>query len=210
MKFNVILFDIDGVIVDSEPAHQQAFISTLKDFGIQMDASDYKRYFSSKPGPRAVKDFLIANAIDNNVDVIMEAKEDWYLKHSFQSIKGHDETIRFIKERTPSLSYGLVTSSLRKITHPALTLYSLTESFSTVVTLDDVQKGKPDPEGYLLAARDLKLNPDACAVVEDSRNGIQAAKHTVMYCTALTTMHAKHELAYADIIVAKLTTSLFL
>lgn len=209
MKFSAVMFDMDGVIVDSEPAHERAFITTLGTLGITMDSHDYVRYFSGKPCPQAVTEFLASRAISLDVDTIMDSKEQWYLDHAFDTISGYENTISFIKSWPTHPPYGLVTSSLRRITRPTLARYELADVFATIVTLDDIRNGKPDPEGYLLAASNLKLDTASCAVIEDSPTGVSAAKRAGMYCIALTTTHSKNQLTEADVIVDTLTPDLF-
>ena len=209
MRFKAILFDMDGVIVDSEPAHEKAFITVLNRHNIPMSSDDYTEFFSGKPGPQALKDFMDARGIQDNVDIIISDKEDWYLDHAFDTISGYSATIEFIKHNLPPLPYGLVTSSIRRVTLPTLRKYDIYESFSTIVTLDDIKNGKPNPEGYLLAAQNLNVSPTKCAVIEDSPSGVAAAKAAGMHCIALTTTHSYDQLLEADVITDRLTDDMF-
>src|SRR6476620_2589207 len=172
MKYKALFFDMDGVIVDSEPAHAEAFKAALSQFGIHMTQADYAKYFSGKPGPQAMADFFKAKTIDIAVDSVMAIKQKWYLDTTFYSIKGYPDTIEFIKRHVPYLPYGLVTSSPLEITVPTLEKYGLLDVFKVVVTLDDINRGKPDPEGYLLAASKLGVDPNGCAAIEDSPAGV--------------------------------------
>jgi sugar-phosphatase len=89
-----------------------------------------------------------------------------------------------------------------------LTRLELRDHFTTIITAEDVSRGKPDPEGYLPAAARLKVTISDCIVVEDSSQGVAAAKSAGARCIALTTTHSHAELKQANLIVDELTSEL--
>lgn len=210
MNIQAICFDMDGIIVDSEPAHMKAFDTTLRKYGVIMRPDDYKTYFSGKPGPIAMGDFFAAHAIQLDVRQVMAAKDAWYMKYAIRTTTIYRETIEFIKVNSLGLPCALVTSSSSSVVYETLRYYKLEGLFDPIVTLDDTTKGKPDPEGYLSAASLLGIPALNCAAIEDSPSGVSAAKHAGMYCIALTTTHTVDDLAEADIVVDRLNEKLFL
>ena len=99
---------------------------------------------------------------------------------------------------------ALVTSSLKAEAELALVTFGLAHLFRVVVTAEDVANGKPAPDGYLLAARRLNVEPAGCIVIEDSPTGVRAAKAAAMSCVAVTNTHSPQQLHEATLIVTKL------
>jgi sugar-phosphatase len=93
---------------------------------------------------------------------------------------------------------------LRVEAETVLEAFDLQQSFEQVVTADDITRGKPDPEGYLLGAQALSLTPDACLVVEDAPSGVAAAKAAGMRCAVVLHTHTTSELVGADLVLERL------
>jgi sugar-phosphatase len=100
---------------------------------------------------------------------------------------------------------ALVTSAGRDHAVPALQRLGLLEMFGAIVTADDIEIGKPHPEGYLKASAALQVDPAHCVAFEDSPAGLSAAKAAGMYCVAVTTTHEPAELSTADRVVTDLS-----
>lgn len=93
---------------------------------------------------------------------------------------------------------GTRDTALTRLTHTRLPVPSV------LITADDVTRGKPDPEAYLLAAAKLGVRPSRCVVVEDAPPGITAGQAAGMRVVAVVTTHSRHELVEADVVVARL------
>ena len=100
---------------------------------------------------------------------------------------------------------ALVTSTPRANLDLVLTGAGLAGAFDTIVAAEDVSRGKPDPEGYLLAARRLGVAPERCLVIEDAPGGIEAARSAGMHSLAVTTTRPCQDLAAADAVVDSLS-----
>ena len=83
-------------------------------------------------------------------------------------------------------------------------MLGIADLFQTVVSGQDVTRGKPDPEGYLLAAERLGIRPENCVVIEDSTAGVSSAKRAGMLCVAITNTRSRSKLARADLIINSL------
>jgi HAD superfamily hydrolase (TIGR01509 family) len=99
---------------------------------------------------------------------------------------------------------ALVTSTPRANIDFVLGQTGLANAFETIVAAEDVSRGKPDPEGYLLAARRLGMPPQRCLVIEDAPGGIEAGRRAGMRTLAVATTHSREELTAADTIVDSL------
>ena len=192
------LFDLDGVIVDTEPQY-----SMFWDKAGEKYLHDSDRFGSKIKGNtlRQIFDRHFAGHDDWQQE-IAAALQEWERNMRFDLIPG---VLDFLKAlRACGIRMAIVTSSdsekmksLRRA-HPELMAY-----FDTVVTADDIVRSKPDPEGYLLAARRLGAAPHEAVVFEDSRAGLQAGRAGGMRVVGLaTTLPAGEVAALADKVIA--------
>lgn len=206
---DTVIFDFDGVILDSEPLHFEALVQVLNQLGISLDYEEYRTYYLGLSDisvfPKILNDkgvefssTQISRWIDLKVTIYNELIErseqlpmtpdlDWFLI----SVAKQYEKIGIC---SGSNRYSIL-KILEKIHSGRLTPY-----FKTIVSCEDVTLGKPSPEGYLLTAHRLQSNPKNCLVIEDSEHGVTAAKAGGMLVAGLLTTLNKNQLAHADII----------
>jgi len=79
--------------------------------------------------------------------------------------------------------------------------FKIKKLFKIIITAQDITKGKPDPEPYLITAKKLQKNPKNCLAIEDSQSGVLSAKAAGMKCIAITTTHSEKDLANANLVV---------
>ncbi|MEO5884012.1 MAG: HAD family phosphatase [Candidatus Limnocylindrales bacterium] len=170
-----VIFDLDGVIVDSEiwwDEVRQAFASA---HGRSWDQTDQAAVMgaNSRAWARTMRERL---ALDVSADDIEEAIVAGvvarYAGEGAPRIDGAVEAVRRIAASRP---VALASSAHRAVIDAALAATGLTDTFSVIVSSDDVEHGKPAPDVYLAAAAQLGVDPAECLVVEDSYNGIRAA-----------------------------------
>lgn len=165
-----VLFDFDGVIVDTEPIYDIFWNNMAERYKVGIDnfASKIKgttlpdimqKYFSVYP--QAIQEQLLREC------------EEYETVMDFPLISGAIEFIHTLKAN--GIRIGLVTSSDDKKVARAFSLLPLENLFDTIVTADRITKGKPDPMCYLLGAADLNVSPSECIVFEDSFAGIRSA-----------------------------------
>lgn len=205
MRPRAIIFDMDGVIVDSMPYHFIAWYEALRPWGIRVSCFD----IYSKEGERWEKTLksLLEQAGINPTSVILKkifSNRQKIFRKNFKCFifKGVREFLLCLKEKGYSL--GLVTGTpdieIKKIL--PLKIKSL---FDTIVAGNDVKNGKPHPEPYLKAAKNLAMKPVECVVVENAPLGIRSAKTAGMFCIAITTSLPKEYLKEADLAVNELS-----
>ncbi len=199
-----VIFDLDGVIIDSMPYHFLAWYEALRPYGVRV--SCFEVY--SKEGEKwekTLKELLARSGIKPTPGLLSEifSSRQRIFKKLFRRFifKGAQEFILCLYHRGYSL--GLVTGTPLKEVHKILPrgIFSL---FRAIVAGDQVKKGKPDPLPYLKASRILQSVPSQCLVVENAPLGIESAKRAGMFCVAVTTSLPKEYLKQADIIVDKL------
>lgn len=200
---------MDGVIIDSEPSHFEAFRQTLQPFGIDLSIDDYQDFFAGKTDEQGFKDYLDRLQRPLGLKTLQAIKRSHYSKLSETMVFPYIRTVGAIGTLALSHPLALVTSSPEAQASGILTRFGLDPYFSVRVTAEDVRRSKPHPESYLLAAERLDADPSDCIVVEDAPSGISAAKRAGMYCVALTTTHPAEQLSEADRIVDQLELEIF-
>lgn len=212
---DAIIFDFDGVIVDSEPVHLATFQEVLRGEGIDLPHDDYyEKYlgFDDHDCFQAVSVDFGKTFDDAKVRELTAAKTQLVLKQfqtSVQALPGAVELIRRLAETGAPM--GICSGSLRQEIELASQAVGVRECFQVIVAAEDVSKGKPDPEGYRLALQRLaplaKNGPDPSktVVIEDSPAGIESAKAIGLKVLAVGTSYPTDELSAADRIVKSLT-----
>jgi len=199
--FDAVIFDMDGVIVDSMPYHFEAWAKVLDDLGINFTRTElYMRegekgsvtldYFTKRDGIHLTDLELAEN---------LRKKEEIFKKISKPRIfSGIEEIIDSLKFK--GIPLALVTGTSYHEVKKLLTK-DIFDSFHVIVSGDMVKMGKPDPEPYITASGKLKVQPERCLVVENAPYGIESAKRAGMICAAVCTSLEKAYLKKADLIV---------
>lgn len=205
MNYQAVLFDMDGVIVDSEPLHVAAFQATLKNYGHDLSPEQYKQHFAGRTDEAGFKQYFDYIGETVKLPSIMDEKAKAYLALATDQLVPYPGVIEFIHDLArQKVPLALVTGSLRAEAEITLETFGLTKYFSVVIAAEDIEYSKPDPEGYLKSAEALGVNSADCIVIEDAPKGVQAAKAAGMRCLAVTTTHNREELSSATLIVEQL------
>lgn len=180
--FKAILLDKDGVVFDMEPVYARANVEVLGRYGIGLTDEEYFLHWTRNGG--TLKSFLNGR-VEEHYDSIVNERRDAIselLIKGVPIIDGAEELLQRLRE---SYLLSLVTSSHKDVTDMALDLTGFRKYFDEVVTVEDVYRGKPDPEAFLLAAERLNADPSDCVVVEDAEKGIVAAHRAGMKSIAV-------------------------
>lgn len=198
-----ILFDCDGVLVDSEPALAEISAIALHDFGAAAIPEDFKPYIG-------MGEDMYLGEVTAKYDVVFDdtIKHHVYEKYSELASKfvkpfpGMRDMLIRLKSAGCRIAVASSAEQIKVTTN--LELLELPAAFfDAVITGSDIERKKPFPDIYLLAASRCGISPDRCFVVEDAVSGVQAAKAAGMTCIGFTSSHTAEELreAGADIIV---------
>lgn len=203
-KPRAIIFDMDGVIIDSMPYHFLAWYEALRAYGVRVSCFDvYAK--EGENWEKTLKDLLVLAGIEPKPGLLKEIflKRQKIFKGYFKRFifKGADVFLSCLKKKGYIL--GLVTGSpsqeVNKILPP-----KILSLFDSLVAGNQVKRGKPHPEPYIKCAKLLGLKPSECVVIENAPFGIESAKKAGMFCIALTTSLPKAYLRKADIIADNL------
>ena len=210
-----VIFDFDGVIADSEPIHCRAFLDVLPRYGITLTREDYYRRYLGYSDIDCVR--ILGEDLRRPFDTgtIGQVLEDKRLR--FEELLRSQDTLMpgvpaFVNMLIRAeIRLAICSGALRSDIRLMLAGTRLAETFQVIVTAEDVARGKPDPEGFLLALRRLNeanrevIQPAEAVAIEDSFWGLQAAAAAGMKCVAVTTTYPREELApYAQLLVERL------
>jgi 16S rRNA pseudouridine516 synthase len=183
--FYAVIFDLDGVLADSEPWWNQIDAKLLAEHGVSY-RGEYHQNVLGVSYRLAVEFYKNAFHLSASEEELMQRRgeiaTDFFANRVdlFSSAKTTLERLREMK-----LALAVATSSVSASARPLLDRTGIRSLFSVVITGDEVQQGKPHPDIYLLAAKKLGISPEACLVIEDSLAGITAGKAAHMRVAAI-------------------------
>lgn len=200
-----VIFDMDGVIVDSEPLHEECDKKVLKEYGIKITPE----IFAEVKGLRDQEAFAYYTQrfnINEKPEVLMQKKMQLYKKLMKSRLKVYPGFKSLAKQCKQKFKVGLATSSSKESVSVILKEFDMKHLFDAIVTAEDVSLSKPYPEPYLKIAEKLHVKANQCLVIEDTIHGITAAKTAGAKCVAVTHTFPKKRLqeTSADHIVGSL------
>lgn len=179
------IFDMDGVIIDSEPLHFQSDRMVMKDFGINI-SDDELNSFVGVTNPEMWAVLLDRYNVDATVEKLLEIQHKYKAQllgqNKLQPIDGIPELLIELKKK--EIPIALASSSSRQFIELVLRSLHIYEFFDVIISGEEVKNSKPSPDIFLKAAAELKVDPKDCVVLEDSCNGVKAAKAAGMKCIA--------------------------
>lgn len=196
-----VIFDMDGVIVDSESLSVASEKAVLNKHGIVIDESDWGTFKGKTTS--AIFSYVIKKYHVENVTVEQMINEKFfqYMEMFDKEISIFPQFQELINYLRPKYKIALTTSSVKEMKDRILEKFDLEKYFDVIVTGDMVSNGKPHPEPYLLTLNKLGLQGSECVVVEDSDNGITSAKEAGIKTIAVTHTFPEEKLSHADFIV---------
>ncbi|MDR1162117.1 MAG: HAD family phosphatase [Tannerellaceae bacterium] len=186
---NKILFDFDGVLVDTEPIYDIFWNEAGQRHAVGIN--NFAQVIKGTTLPDIIATHF-NNRTEEEKQTIIRESTAYEKTMPLPPMPGSMEFLKMLKRH--NVTIGLVTSSDTEKIERAIALYQLDDIFSTIVTSDRITKGKPDPMCYLLAASDLNVSPAECLVFEDSFAGIEAATKAGMRVIALSTTNPAQSL----------------
>jgi len=200
MQTKAVIFDFDGVIVDSEGEKFKVINRLLKPYRLSIKKKDFPKMVGRKT--RAFLEEHFGEKLSSeDRNLIEEKRRELIIKNieKTKSIKGAIEFIRSLKEKGFKLC--IATGTRRLIVMKILEVFGLTGIFDEFVTGEDFTSSKPDPEVYRIAIQRLNVPVENLLAIEDSVAGVSSAKGAGIKCVAITTTQKKSDLDHADLIV---------
>jgi beta-phosphoglucomutase family hydrolase len=201
-----IIFDMDGTIIDSEPVHLKAYQAVLNGFGVSYTEKENREFLGRTDA--IVSQALIARyKLDLSVPGLIEIKERKLKELLSQSATVRDGVLAVLRQASAShVPLAVASSATLATIEFVVDALAIRHYFQTVASGDEVEHGKPAPDVFLLAAERLHVKPAACLVIEDTANGIKAAKAAGMKCIAVPCDATKHEdHSQADLVLPSLS-----
>ena len=198
----VVLFDMDGVIVDSNPFHKIAFEQFLARYQISLTDEQLKAHVYGKTNKEAMPYIFKKELSPTELDERAEEKEAIFrgiYKKDIQPVEGLVPFLQMLKAQGVPTAVG--TSAPTANLHFILDSLHLKPYFDALLDSTHVTHGKPDPEIYLKSAQELGVEPKHCLVIEDSLAGVQAGLNAGMKVMGITTTHTAEELSKTHLII---------
>src|SRR5437870_4315135 len=199
-KFSAVIFDMDGVIVDSEPLHKKAFEALFEELGKKHNHGIVFHEYYGRSDRVLLKDFIDKHKVPVELDDLTQRKLKYFLRY----LREHRPVFRELHALVPELAarykLAIASSNFRNVIDVVLDVGGLRQHFNVIVGYEDIRFTKPDPEIYFTAAKQLGVRPSQCCVIEDAALGVQAAKMAGMTCIGLTTSLPPEKLKRADFI----------
>jgi HAD superfamily hydrolase (TIGR01509 family) len=199
-----VIFDMDGVIVDTEPVHRYAYFKQFDELNIAVTEEMYTSFtgFSTRNTFQTLKE---AFQLNHDVEDLIQRKRSIFndafdTKKDLELLEGVEKLIKELHENGIQL---ILASSASKVTiERVFTRFGLHEYFTHVVSGEDFPKSKPHPAIFEHAAS-LSIAPkENCIVIEDSTNGVRASKAAGIFCVGYNSIHSKdQDLSEADVVI---------
>jgi len=209
-----VIFDFDGVITDSEILHLRAFNRVLAQYGVEISTKDYYKEYLGYTDVDCFKMLIQKGLLETNEQEIKNlAKQknrvfEELAKTECRIIEGVQDFLQMLKNNNIPMAIcsGALLAEIGLILEQA----KLRDFFEVIVSAEQVKKGKPSPDGFLLVLKKLNqgceepILANQCIAIEDSHWGLKAAKAAGMHTIAVTNSYDANELSPAEKIVARL------
>jgi beta-phosphoglucomutase len=215
-----VLFDFDGILVDSEPMHYRAFTEVLDPLGMGFPWKEYVQTYMGFDDRDAFREAFRAKGIDlddANLAKLVAAKSEAFLRVLRDGATAYPGAVPMIESlHATGRPLALCSGALRSDIDPILAQLGVARCFDVIVSANDVRRSKPDPESYALAFARLSERcapsltiPGKSVAVEDTPAGIRSAKGAGLRVLAVTNSYGAGELAEADWTVGSLESVRF-
>lgn len=200
-----VIFDMDGVLADTGPIHYESWVKLAEELGKNFTHDFFESTFG-QTSPEITRKMMGDDVSEEKIIEYADCKEKYYremVKDKLNPLPGVNDLLKELHEQSFQLAVG--SSGPPKNVELLLKTLQIEEYFDAIITAAEVEKGKPDPDVFLIAAKNVEVIPRNCIVIEDAPVGIQAAEKADMKVIALTTTHPKEQLMGADLIIPDLS-----
>jgi beta-phosphoglucomutase family hydrolase len=197
-----VIFDMDGVLAETEHIHIEAERQTMLKHGVHISEDELHKY-TGTTAKQMFTELIARYRLDATFEEMFDEKEKIMFKlleeDTPQPTNGVIALLNKLKEKRVKLA--VASSSHKRLVHYVLGKLGITQLFDSIISAEDVIHGKPDPEIFLMSAKRLNVSPAECLVVEDAKLGVEAAKEAKMKCLGYKNPHSgNQDLSRADIV----------
>jgi len=197
-RFPAVIFDMDGVLVDSERLHDQAWETLFAELNLADKHGIVFTEYIGRSDRVLLRDLIARHQLTQPIDDLIRRK----LHHLLALLRKHRIEFHDLNDLLPELArrckLGIATSAPHAAVDVVMEVTGLRRYFQTIVSREDVVAAKPAPDVYLTAAQRLGVAPSQCCAIEDTPVGIEAAKAAGMTAIGLTTSLPASKLKQAD------------
>lgn len=200
-----LIFDMDGTLIDSNPVHKEAYTQFFARYDIKLTDESFKEHISGRMNPEILTYFFGEKGeelSEERIDELTNEKEMLYQKlyaPTIKPIRGLTEFLMAVQ--AAGIPMALATSAPMMNVDFVFDKLGIRQFFREIVTDADVDKGKPNPTVFRVAADRLGADPAQCLVFEDSAKGVEAARNAGMAVVALTVSHEPEATENADRVI---------
>ena len=200
-----IIFDMDGVLIDSQPLHYEIDMRVIKACGYPAELSTVTPYTGiSNPDrwPKYKDTLKLSPQTEELIKMSEEAMRDIFANADITAITGIQKLLQNLKAM--EIPTGVASSSSHELIQMVLTRAEIGQYFDVIISGEEVEFGKPNPDIYLKAANKIGLSPEKCIAIEDAPAGILAAKNAGLTCIAYKNPNTYGQVfTHADYVVEK-------
>lgn len=178
MDIRGLIFDCDGTLADTMPAHFRAWTATLSRYGLNFSEERFYEW-GGVPSYRIVTLLAQEQGIAVHAHSVSLEKEQAFLQH-LEAVKPIDPVVDIAREHRGRLPMAVASGGPRMVVSRVLTQLGIIDWFAAVITSEDTVRHKPEPDVFLEAARRLGVEPAGCVVYEDTDIGLEAARRAGM------------------------------
>lgn len=197
-----VIFDMDGVIVNSEPLHEQAFHDVFAKLGYSDNHGMVFADYYGRTDRAFWLDFIARHHPSQTIEELTRLKQDRLLELLWQNKPIFPEIPLLLRRLSTRYKIGLASGSLHPIINKVMEMGDFRSIFKAVVSVQDVTKGKPAPDVFLRASELLGEKPSECWVIEDAAAGVEAALAAKMQVIAITNTLPREKLSRATHVVS--------
>ncbi|MGD9578979.1 MAG: HAD family hydrolase [Syntrophorhabdus sp.] len=198
-----LIFDLDGLLADTEKLHCKAYQDALAKYGFQLTEQDYGEHWILKGG--SIREFIDARDLKIDPELVRIAKAEFYEELVKSVAEPMPGALSLLSRTSKWKKLALATSSYEDAAHAVLKALNIGSYFACIATRSSVARIKPFPDLFLYVGRELGETPENCLVLEDSEKGVIAASAAGMKCIAVPNIHTiDHDFSMATVVVPSL------
>jgi HAD superfamily hydrolase (TIGR01509 family) len=187
---SAVIFDLDGLLADTERLHCRAYQMALLEQGVELDETDYCEHWIRFG--KSIADWVTLRKLDLDPHALRLRKAEHYLDLLISSLRPMEGALELLDAIRGKMHLALASSSYRDAIDGVLAGLDIAHYFEVIVSGLDVAQVKPAPDIFLKAAHDLGVDPDQCLVLEDAEKGILAADLAGMLSIAVPNDYTRH------------------
>lgn len=207
-RTDAVIFDFDGTIADSEPAHMRSILGTITPLGWSIDPDELFTRFVGRSDRYCFQTLAAEHGHGLNatgMDELLASKLELFLREAANGgVRAYAGAIELVHAAAARASVAVCSGSRRATIEPVLRRFGVLDCMRAIVPSDEVERPKPDPEAYRTCCARLGVEPGACVAIEDTDHGIASARGAGVRVIAVEHTCSPARLAEADDVVPRI------